>query len=424
MKNVEDIEILLVEDSPEDAEVVIRALGKRALASRLKWVKDGAAALDFVRAQESHPKVVLLDIKLPKVDGLEVLTAVRADPRTRSLPIVVMTSSTQEEDVAEAYRLGANSFVSKPVKFEEFAQVASNLGLYWLLINRPLERWSAAVDATRAVMTTQQPSRSDGRRKEDFELRRLNAELEQRVAERTAELEAVTREMQAFAYSISHDLKAPLRCISGFCEALLEEDAARLDDQGRARLARVAAGAKLMTKLVDDLLRLARVSNAPVKIQRVDVSAMAREIVGELRENEPGRAVEFSVADGLVASADAQLLRIALNDLIDNAWKYTGKTPHARIEIGSTPRPDGTAICFVRDNGAGFEMEYVGKLFIPFQRLHGASEFPGSGMGLAIVKRAIGRLGGRVWAEGRPGDGATFFFSVPVAAGGTTRGTS
>jgi ligand-binding sensor domain-containing protein/signal transduction histidine kinase len=250
----------------------------------------------------------------------------------------------------------------------------------------------------------------------EAEVRKLNVELEARVALRTAQLEAANKDLESFSYSISHDLKAPLRGINGFCEALLEEDAHKLDERGRSRLERVAAAARRLTQLVDDLLKLSGVSRAPVKLEHVDLSALARSIVADLREHEPQRPVECRIEDGIVARADARLLGTALTNLIGNAWKYTGATAAPRIEIGTAPQPDGSVACFVRDNGAGFDMTYVNRLFTPFQRLHGASEFPGSGIGLAIVKRVLDKHEGRVWAEGRPGAGATFYFALPAAA--------
>ncbi len=250
------------------------------------------------------------------------------------------------------------------------------------------------------------------RKRAERELRALTAELERRVAERTSQLELANKELEAFSYSVSHDLRAPLRSIDGFSQALLEDYADRLDPQGQEYLRRARAASQRMAELIDDLLNLARVARADLRREPVDLSAMARAIAGELQRSQPERRAAFVIADGLVASGDPRLLRVALVNLLGNAWKFTGKQPEARIEFGRTHR-DGEPAYFVRDDGAGFDMAYVGKLFGPFQRLHGAAEFEGTGIGLATVQRIVHRHGGRVWAEGAVGRGATFYFTLP-----------
>ncbi len=242
-------------------------------------------------------------------------------------------------------------------------------------------------------------------------IRSYATELEDRVAERTAELAAVNKELKTFAYSASHDLRAPLRSIAGFSQALLEDYADKLDAEGLDYLHRVQAAAQRMGQLIDDLLKLSRVTRAEMRRETVDLSQMARTIAEELRKAQPERQVEFVIAEGLIAHGDAHLLQVALANLLDNAWKFTSKKPHARIEFGSTQH-GGERVYFVRDNGAGFDMAYVGKLFGAFQRLHSTAEFEGTGVGLATVQRIIHRHGGRVWAEGAVKQGATFYFTL------------
>jgi len=239
----------------------------------------------------------------------------------------------------------------------------------------------------------------------------LNADLERRVIERTARLEALNRELEAFSYSVSHDLRAPLRSIDGFSQSLLEDYAGRLDDTGRDYLCRVRAASQRMAQLIDDLLNLSRITRAEIYREEVDLSALARSIVAELQKSQPERPVEFTIAPGLAAEGDARLLRIALENLLNNAWKFTSKHPAARIEFGAMEQ-EGQTVYFIRDDGAGFDMAYADKLFGAFQRLHTASEFPGTGIGLATVQRIIHRHGGCVWARGEVERGATFYFTL------------
>jgi signal transduction histidine kinase len=262
-------------------------------------------------------------------------------------------------------------------------------------------------------------------RESEDQLRQYAAELEQRVAQRTHELEerndelrrnagellAANHELDAFAYSVSHDLRAPLRSIDGFSQVLLEDCAAQLDQEGKDALHRVRAASQRMGALIDDLLKLARVTRAAMHSEAVDLTAMARDIAAELQRSDPDRRVEFAIAPGLEAHGDAELLRVALENLLRNSWKYTAKQPHARIELGSSDG-DGERVFLVRDNGAGFDMKYVDKLFGAFQRLHSASEFEGTGVGLATVRRIIARHGGRIWAEGAVARGASFYFTL------------
>jgi signal transduction histidine kinase len=241
-------------------------------------------------------------------------------------------------------------------------------------------------------------------------LRQLNQSLEQRVAQRTQQLKLANKELIAFSYSVSHDLRAPLRAIDGFSQILHKNYGDLFDDKGRDYLERVRRASQRMDNLIDDMLHLSQVSRKEIVREPVDVSALAQAIADDLRQSAPERCVEIVIADGLKINADAKLVRIALENLLGNAWKFTGKTPAAKIEIGQAER-DGEHAIFIRDNGAGFSMDYAHKLFSPFQRLHGASEFEGSGIGLATVQRIAHRHSGRVWAEGEEGRGASFYFS-------------
>jgi PAS domain S-box-containing protein len=253
-----------------------------------------------------------------------------------------------------------------------------------------------------------------GRKRAEEEVRRLNAELELRVRERTAELEATTRELDAFAYSVSHDLRAPLRSLAGFSQLLTEDYGDRLDDAGRQYLGRIQANAARMAQMIDDLLHLSRATRTELRRERADLSALAREVVADLRAADPRRVVDVDVPDGLTAQGDPHLIRLVLQNLLGNAWKFTARRPDATIRVGAD-RHDGVDVFSVADNGAGFDMRYADKLFDPFQRLHSAAEFDGSGIGLAIVHRVVTRHGGRIRALSAPDAGATFRFSLTPA---------
>ena len=217
--------------------------------------------------------------------------------------------------------------------------------------------------------------------------------------------------MDAFSYSVSHDLRAPLRGIDGWSLALLEDYGGQLDEQGKEYINRVRAETQHMGELIDDLLKLSRITRAEMSTDQVDLSALARSIAARLQAGEPQRQVEFIIQNDLQAKADARLMDVALTNLLGNGFKFTGKTPGARIEFGQM-NLEGERVFFVRDNGAGFDMAYAKKLFGAFQRMHKTSEFPGTGIGLATVQRIIHRHGGRVWAESAPSGGATFFFTI------------
>ncbi len=248
-------------------------------------------------------------------------------------------------------------------------------------------------------------------KEEEEALRQFNEELERRVSDRTIELQASNQELESFIYSLSHDLRTPLRGIEGFSQVLLEDCAANLDAEGLNYLNRIKAGTQRMSSLIDDILKLSVLSHKEICIETVDMSSMAQEFGRRVQSSQPERMVELVVEENVSATGDKDMLRTVVVNLLDNSWKYTRPHSNARIEFGTIQEKDET-IYFVRDDGVGFDMKFVGKIFEPFQLLHSAHEFKGSGIGLAMVKRIISRHGGRVWAESEVEKGSTFYFTL------------
>lgn len=249
------------------------------------------------------------------------------------------------------------------------------------------------------------------RKQAEEKVRRLNEELELRVKARTLQLEEAVKELEAFSYSVSHDLRAPLRAIDGFSQTVLDDATTSLSEESRAGLKRIRAAAQRMGRLIDSLLQLSRLSRRALHLVAVNLSQIARAVVQDLQRRAQERDVSIVIMDDVILNGDADMMRIVLENLLENAWKFTSRKAHATIEFGAEIR-DGKTVCFVRDDGAGFDMAYANKLFGAFQRLHNEQEFAGVGIGLATVQRVVQRHGGRVWAEGHVDGGATFFFSI------------
>jgi two-component system, sensor histidine kinase and response regulator len=365
--------ILLVDDDATKRfalKAIVAPLGQDVIEAA-----SGADALRQLLRQDFA--VVLLDVRMPVMDGFETAQLIRQRPRSELTPIIFVTALDQAEtDMGKGYDLGAVDFVFAPVVPAIMrAKVAVFVELY----------------------------------KAQLELRRYRTQLEDLVQERTAALTAVNRELEAFSYSVSHDLRGPLVTFDGLSQSLVEGYGAKLDDKAKDYLSRMRRASERMTSAFDGLQTLFQLTSGEIRREPVDVSALAAEVADELRGDNPKRQVKVKIADGLVVSGDRRLVRILVGNLINNAWKFTSKERVATIEVASE-LVDGEVRTFVRDNGVGFDMIYGHKLFGAFQRLHSQSEFPGAGIGLATVRRIVNRHGGRAWAEGAVGEGATFYF--------------
>ncbi len=321
--------------------------------------------------------VVLLDVRMPIMDGFETAQLIRQRPRSELTPIIFVTALDQAEtDMGRGYNLGAVDFIFAPVVPAILrAKVAVFVELY----------------------------------RAQQELRRYRMQLESLVEERTIALTAINRELEAFSYSVSHDLRGPLVSFDGVSQRLLEDYGRQLDDKAKDYLERMREASQRMTSVFDGLQMLFRLTSGEIRREQIDISAMARQIVEEMRTVNRGRKLTVEIAPDITASGDERLVRILLANLINNAWKFTVPKSSARIAIGREI-VDGESRIFVRDNGVGFDMIDSHRLFGAFQRLHSQSDFPGAGIGLATARRIINRHGGRIWAEGAVGEGATFYF--------------
>jgi two-component system NtrC family sensor kinase len=391
-----DVWMLTVDDSPTYLEKISLELERDGY--RCDRATSGPECLERLAVRRYD--CVVLDLIMPGMDGIEVcrhITEMRRNMR-HPLAVLMLTAQDSQEDLARALEAGADDFVGKS---NELPVLKGRI--------RALLRRNLYLEENRRILEELKAQEMETVRA------RIEKEAAQARASLAQKLEVANRELEAFSYSVSHDLRAPLRTIDGYSRALLEDHAASLDEQGRAHLQFIRQGCRQMGQLIDDLLNLSRVIQHEIRIEPTDLAAIAREVIEGLQGADPQRRVEFQAPAQLLVEGDPGLLRAALENLLANAWKFTRKKAEAAIELGSV-QCAGETVYFVKDNGAGFDMGYASKLFGAFQRLHSAQDFPGTGIGLATVQRIIHRHEGRIWAEGVVEGGATFHFTLGMRA--------
>jgi PAS domain S-box-containing protein len=477
------VKILLVDDNADNLVSLEAAL--EVLNETLVLARSGREALR--QLLEHDFAAILLDVKMPEMDGFETAELIRARRRSEHTPILFLTGYRNEEHLFRGYDLGAVDFLFKPIVpevlrskvavFVELHRSAQRQRAQAEILAKAEQKFRSLLEAAPdAILITRENgeivlanSRTDAlfgySRRQLLEMNmqqlvpdwnlngtsevrpfaavrrdgsRFPSEIsssplqteegllvtsavrditerklaEQKIQQRNQQLADLNRELEAFSYSVSHDLRAPLRSIEGFAKILLRDYAGKqLDETGDDYLRRMRNAAGRMGQLIEDLLELSRVSRAEFSLKSVNLTAMAAEVVQDLRSRYPERQIAIAIEDNMIAEGDPRLLSVVLDNLLGNAWKFTGKTPNPSIRF-SKAWMDGAEVYSVRDNGAGFDPAFAGKLFAPFQRLHRSSDFEGTGVGLAIVQRVIQRHGGRIWTESQPGKGATFHFTL------------
>jgi signal transduction histidine kinase len=404
------MKVLIVDDIETNRKLL--RLNLQAEGIETREAADGVDALAALETAETD--AVISDILMPRMDGYRLCREIRGRAALRNLPFIFYTSTyTSPGDEQLAIACGADRYIRKPAPIQEIVQAVREL------IDPSRQRPMPVTPASEShvmreyneALVRKLEERNEKLEQAREEITQANAELELRVRERTADLVIANQELEAFSHTIAHDLRSPLAAISGFSSLLLERCRGKVSERAMSDLGFISEAAGRMNDMTNDLLRLARANRAEITWQEVNLSALATAVLQDLQARERARQVTFSVMPGIVKMADFGLIRVALENLLGNAWKFTGKTGRPRIEFGCEER-DGKTSHFVRDNGAGFQMAAAGKLFSTFCRLHPASEFPGTGIGLNTVQRIINRLGGRIWAEAAVGRGATFFFTL------------
>jgi len=408
-------EILIIEDSLTQAEQLRDILERHHY--RVSAAANGREALAAIAV--SKPALIISDIIMPEMDGYELCSRIKADERYRGIPVILLTSLSNPRDVIRGLECGADNFITKPYNEEYLlsrirqmeaersrpggADPAAGLALHFggqdyvitadrrQIVNLLLSTYETAVQQNRELTKARD------------ELHGLNEQLE-----------TANKELESFSYTVSHDLRSPLTCINGYCQLLKDLCGESLDEQSKEFVQEIQEATDRMGQLITTLLNFSQLTRKEINRETVNLGKLAQTIALDLRLREPRRKVTLKIAEGGVVDGDAKLLRVVLDNLIGNAWKYSGKRAEAVIEFGILDE-GREKVYFVRDNGVGFDMAYADKLFAAFERLHDSEEFEGIGIGLVTVQRIIQRHGGRIWAEGEVGKGATFYFTLGEA---------
>ena len=434
--------VLIVDDSPENIQLLMAMLQGDCLPIA---ASNGVQAL-LMANEAPPPDVILLDIMMPGMNGYEVCTRLKSEPKTRDIPIIFVTALTDKDEEHKGLELGAADYITRPFS----STLVKTRIRYQLEIKRYRAKDEGKTDdsapAAELAFSELQRELSEQKHLQE-ELSHLNHALELQLASRSAQLvaaqdelrqqalicaearmesgvvserlaqqksayESVNGELEALSFSISHDLRAPIRHLIGFSGALQEDYGDQLDATAQGFLGCITKAAQKMEAQIEGLLGLSRVARREMSVASVDLSHMVRQSAASLQDSAPERRADFTIADQLLVQADATLLRAVIENLMGNAWKYTGRREAAKIEFGRKLEGD-TTVFYVRDNGAGFDMRYADRLFGAFQRMHKESEFEGTGIGLATAQRIIRRHGGKIWADATVDGGATFFFTLP-----------
>ena len=404
------MKVLVVDDSRNDRKLI--RFNFEWHGCQVLEASNGRQGLEIAASEK--PDLIVSDCLMPIMDGFQFLHEIKKLTELRSIPFVFYSAVyTGSKEAELAFSLGASAFLEKPKSPDELWEEVGRVLAFEPVAEPPMQArgWPEQEFLKNYSQLVAGKLEEKVRELSDVNesLLRLNGELEQRVLDRTTQLEAANEELEMFSYSVSHDMRAPLRHIDGFSQVLAEEYAGNLNFTGREYLERIRKSSRRMLEMIDAILELSRCARGNLVKESVELSSLAREVAVELADAQPERKVAFNIVEGLTVRGDARLLRVVMENLISNAWKMTAQREDALIEFYDT-RWDGSVAFAVRDNGVGFDAAYADKLFAPFQRVHSQEEYPGRGIGLAIVRRIINRHGGKIRAESEPGRGATFTF--------------